>query len=237
MKNFFCARFEQLLSPCLLLLLGLLLLLAGFIGLSTAVAQSAGPAEGSAATAGSPAAKGSLVVLGDSLSAGYGIRAEQGWVTLLERRLDALGYEVTVVNASISGDTTHGGLTRLPKLLARFERGILVLELGGNDGLRGLSLSDTRANLNAIIEQAQAGGFAVLLVGIKLPPNLGPVFNRAFQNIYPDLAAKHELPLVPFLLEGVALEPALMQSDGIHPKAEAQERLLDNVWPYLKPLL
>lgn len=179
----------------------------------------------------------SILVVGDSLSAGYGIEMREGWVTLLQQRLVKKGYPHTVVNASISGDTTSGGRARLPDALKRHRPQIVIIELGGNDGLRGLSLRETRANLDAMIKAAQSAGAQVLLVGIHLPPNYGPEFTGKFHAIYHDLARAHGTALVPFLLEGVALTPGLMQSDGIHPLAVAQPRLLENVWPFLKPLL
>ncbi len=179
----------------------------------------------------------SILVVGDSLSAGYGIELRDTWVTLLQQRLSKQGYPHAVVNASISGDTTAGGRTRLPAALKRHRPQIVILELGGNDGLRGLSLRETRANLEAMIKAAQSAGAQVLLIGIHLPPNYGPEFTGKFHAIYRDLARAYNAALAPFLLEGVALSPGLMQPDGIHPRAAAQPRLLDNVWPYLEPLL
>lgn len=179
----------------------------------------------------------SILVVGDSLSAGYGIELRDGWVTLLQQRLSKQGYPHAVVNASISGDTTSGGRTRLAAALKRHRPEIVILELGGNDGLRGLSLRETRANLEAMVKTAQTAGARVLLVGIHLPPNYGPEYTGKFHAIYRDLAHAYDLAFVPFLLEGVALVPGLMQPDGIHPRAAAQPRLLDNVWPYLEPLL
>src|SRR4030042_493718 len=179
----------------------------------------------------------SILVVGDSLSAGYGIEMRNGWVTLLQQRLIKKGYPHAVVNASISGDTTAGGRARLPAALDRHRPRIVILELGGNDGLRGLSLRETRANLDALIQAAPSAGAQVLLVGIHLPPNYGPEFTRQFHAIYSELARAHDTALVPFLLEGVALAPGLMHPDGIHPRAAAQPRLLDNVWPHLEPLL
>jgi acyl-CoA thioesterase-1 len=178
-----------------------------------------------------------ILVVGDSLSAGYGIELRDGWVTLLQQRLAQQGYPHTVVNASISGDTTAGGRARLADALKRHRPEIVILELGANDGLRGLSLGATRANLEAMIKAAQSAGARVLLIGIQLPPNYGPDYTGKFRAIYTDLARDYNLPLVPFLLEGVALTPKLMQPDGLHPRAAAQPRLLDNVWPYLEPLL
>ncbi len=178
-----------------------------------------------------------ILVLGDSLSAGYGFDIREGWVSLLQQRLQRQGYPYRVVNASVSGDTTAGGRTRLPAALKRHRPQIVVLELGGNDGLRGLSLAQTRGHLVAMIRSAQAAGAHVILVGIQLPPNYGPEYTGKFRAIYDELAREFKLTRVPFLLEGVALTPNLMQADGIHPRAAAQPRLLDNVWPQLAPLL
>jgi len=179
----------------------------------------------------------SILVVGDSLSAGYGIEMRAGWVTLLQQRLIKQGYPHAVVNASISGDTTSGGRARLPNALARHHPQIVILELGGNDGLRGLPLRETRANLEAMIKAAQSAGARVLLVGIHIPPNYGPEYTRKFHAIYHDLARIHSTALLPFLLDGVALTRGSMQPDGIHLRAAAQPRLLDNIWPHLEPLL
>mgnify|MGYP000704598267 CR=1 FL=1 len=178
-----------------------------------------------------------LLVVGDSLSAGYGIELRAGWVSLLQERLRQQGYPHRVVNASISGDTTAGGRARLADLLKRERPQIMILELGGNDGLRGLSLVETRANLNAMIQAAKASGARVLLTGIHIPPNYGPDYSKKFHAIYQDLARSQQVTRVPFLLEGIALNPELMQADGLHPRANAQPRILENVWPHLKPLL
>jgi acyl-CoA thioesterase-1 len=178
-----------------------------------------------------------ILVVGDSLSAGYGIDVRDGWVSLLAQRLREQGYPHAVVNASISGETTAGGRTRLAAALRRHRPAIVVLELGANDGLRGLSLGDTRTNLAAMIEAAQQSGAQVLLVGIHLPPNYGPEFTRKFRAVYDELARRYRVPYAPFLLDGVALTPGFMQPDGLHPRAAGQPRMLDNVWPYLQPLL
>jgi len=178
-----------------------------------------------------------ILVMGDSLSAGYGIDPRDGWVNLLERRLRQQGYPHAVVNASISGETTAGGRSRLPPALNRHHPAIVILELGANDGLRGLSLADTRSNLAAMIDTSQRNGARTLLVGIHLPPNYGPQFTGKFRALYDELVRQYRIPYAPFLLEGVALNPALMQADGLHPRAAAQPRMLDNVWPYLEPLL
>lgn len=175
-----------------------------------------------------------VLVLGDSLSAAYGIERQQGWVSLLRERLDG---NANVVNASISGETSSGGANRLPELLGQHEPDIVLLELGGNDGLRGLPPGQFEANMAAMIEASQAAGAEVLLLGIDIPPNYGRAYRDAFTAVYERLAEEYEVPLVPFLLDGVALEEQLMQDDGIHPTAEAQPVILDNVWPQLAPLL
>jgi len=177
-----------------------------------------------------------ILVVGDSLSAAYGLESGDGWVALLARRLRDLGYPQGVVNASVSGDTSGGGRARLPALLERHRPAILVLELGGNDGLRGLPLEALEDNLARMIEAGEAAGAKVLLVGMQIPPNLGPIYTKGFREIYPRLARRYGIPLVPFLLEGVA-GAARMQEDGLHPDAEAQPQLLENLWPYLRPLL
>lgn len=175
--------------------------------------------------------------MGDSLSAAYGIETEQGWVALLARRLEAEGYTYRVVNASVSGDTTAQGLTRLPLALTQHHPAIVILELGANDGLRGLSLAAMRENLARMITLSKKAGAEVLLVGIYLPPNYGPEYTQKFVMVYPRLAREYRLPLVPFLLAGVAEHRDWMQSDGLHPIAAAEPRVLDNVWVELKPLL
>ncbi len=176
----------------------------------------------------------SLVVLGDSLSAAYGMAVEQGWVALLGQRL---GDDFQIVNASISGETSRGGRTRLPGLLKTHRPQIVVLELGGNDGLRGIPLVETRSNLMAIIEASRQAGAKVLLVGMRLPPNLGAAYGESFASLYRELARHYGLSLVPFLLEGVGRHPEWMQQDGLHPRPAAQARLLENLWAHLQPLL
>jgi len=177
-----------------------------------------------------------ILVLGDSLSAAYGIEVRQGWVSLLEQRL-AGKYPHVVINASVSGETTGGGLARLPALLQQHQPSVVIVELGGNDGLRGYPLNVMQQQMTEIIEKSRAAGATVVLVGMQIPPNYGPRYTNRFHDIYKELAEKFELPLVQFLLEGVATEAALMQRDGIHPTAEAQEKILDNVWSVLQPLL
>ena len=190
----------------------------------------------SIASAASPA-QPTIVVLGDSLSAGYGIKIQEGWVNLLAKRLVAEGYGYRVVNASISGETTQGGLARLPRALETHKPAVVIVELGGNDGLRGLPLKASRDNLDRIIGLSRAAQARVLLVGMIIPPNYGPRYGEEFRGMFTDLAAKYPVGFVPFLLDQVALEPGLMQADGIHPNAAGQPRMLENVWPKLKPLL
>jgi acyl-CoA thioesterase I len=189
-----------------------------------------------AAAPAAPAAP-TILVLGDSLSAAYGIRVEQGWVALLHDRLRAQGYGHRVVNASSSGETTGGALARLPRALEAHRPAIVIVELGGNDGLRGLPVADIRANLESIIGLSQRAGARILLVGIRIPPNYGPAYTRGFESVFEDVARRHGLPLVPFFLEGVALDDGLMLDDGIHPNAAAQPILLELVWRPLQPLL
>jgi acyl-CoA thioesterase I len=188
-------------------------------------------------TARADQASPAILVFGDSLSAGYGIRVEQGWVSLLARKISQLGYGFRVINASVSGETTAGGLARLPHALDVQQPRILILELGANDGLRGLPLGSTHDNLDRMIALALSRGVTVLLLGMRLPPNYGERYTSGFLNMYADLAQAHKLSLVPFLLDRVALDPALMQADGMHPNETGQPLLLDNVWPKLEPLL
>jgi len=178
-----------------------------------------------------------ILVLGDSLSAALGIRPEQGWVALLAQRLQAQGYGYQIVNASVSGETTSGGLERLPRALQLHQPGTVILELGANDGLRGLPVDETRENLAHMVRLSQAAGARVLLVGMRIPPNYGPRYTEAFARMFPELANQYHLPLVPFLLEKVALDPTRMQQDGMHPNARGEPPVLDTLWPYLKPLL
>jgi acyl-CoA thioesterase-1 len=178
-----------------------------------------------------------VLVVGDSISAGYGLANGEGWVHLLEDRLAREGYRYRVVNASISGDTTAGGRARLPALLARDKPAVVVLELGGNDALRGGDLRATRDNLDAMIRAAQAAGARVLLVGMQLPPNYGSAYVKRFTAVYEELARTRKVSLVPFVFEGFAEDFGAFQPDRIHPTAAAQPRILDNVWPVLQPLL
>ncbi|MGR4067296.1 arylesterase [Billgrantia sp. C5P2] len=175
-----------------------------------------------------------LLVMGDSLSTAYGIEQDAGWVSLLEERLDG---SARVVNASISGETSSGGASRLPELIGQHDPDIVLLELGGNDGLRGLPPRQLEANLADMIEVSQEAGAEVLLLGIDIPPNYGQAYRRAFTDVFTRLADTYDTPLIPFLLEGVALEEGMMQDDGIHPTRDAQPIILDNVWPELAALL
>lgn len=178
-----------------------------------------------------------ILVLGDSLSAGYGIDQTLGWVSLLERRLQAQSLPYRVANASISGDTTSGGRARIARALDTHHPAIVIVELGGNDGLRGLPLVEMQKNLGAIIAQCQQRKVDVVLVGMRLPPNYGPVYTDKFQRMYAELAQRYRVPLVPFLLEGVAGHRELMQQDGVHARVEGQPRMLENVWRILAPML
>ena len=178
-----------------------------------------------------------IVVLGDSLSAGYGIDVDLSWTALLQARLAEQGYEHRVVNASISGETTEGGVTRIGDIVERLAPAVVVVELGGNDGLRGFPPSTTRDNLNRIIETARSAGASVALLGIRIPPNYGPRYIKAFEGTFRDVATANDVPWIEFFMDGVALDAELMQADGIHPNAEAQPLLLDNAWPVIEKAL
>ena len=185
------------------------------------------------ATAGPP----TLLVLGDSLSAAFGIPQADGWVARLSQRLQRREQPVTVVNASLSGETTGGGLARLPNLLDRHRPGIIILALGSNDGLQGKPISLLRQTLTALAQRAKSGGARVMLVGNHILPNYGPRYTQAFFQSFADVARQEALAYSPWMLAGVATEPSLMQADGLHPTAAAQPRILDNLWPVLEPLL
>jgi acyl-CoA thioesterase-1 len=178
-----------------------------------------------------------ILVVGDSISAAYGLARDQGWVALLAARLDAEGYRHRVVNASISGDTTAGGRARLPALLAQHQPTIAIIELGGNDGLRGGSPKSTRDNLDAMVTAAQKAGARVLLIGMKVPPEYGPAYTREFDALFAGVAAARKTAFVPFFFAGFGEDSAQFQPDRIHPTAAAQPKLLANVWPALRPLL
>lgn len=174
-----------------------------------------------------------VLVFGDSLSAGYGIDVDQSWPALLQSRLESQGYEHRVVNASISGETTEGGVTRIASTLENFSPDLVILELGGNDGLRGFPPERMKANLRRIIETAKDSGAAVVMLGIRIPTNYGPRYTSSFENVYRELADELNVPWIEFFMEGIALNDELMQDDGIHPNAEAQPMLLDNAWPII----
>jgi acyl-CoA thioesterase-1 len=178
-----------------------------------------------------------LLVVGDSVSAGYGLSSGQGWVELLSKKIAAEGYKYRVVNASISGDTTAGGRARLPALLTQHKPAVVIVELGGNDALRGGKLATTRENLDAMVAASQAAHAKVLVVGMDIPPNYGPAYAREFRELFAGVAKARKVPLVPSFFEGFGEDLSYFQQDRIHPTAQAQARLLDNVWPALVPLL
>jgi acyl-CoA thioesterase-1 len=178
-----------------------------------------------------------VLVFGDSLSAGYGIDVDQSWTTLLQLRLQEQGYEHRVVNASISGETTEGGATRIAAAIETFDPAIVVLELGGNDGLRGFPPSRMQDNLSQIVATSKASGAAVILLGITIPPNYGAKYIEMFEDVYRQVAEQYDVPWIEFFMEGVALDEELMQGDGIHPNAAAQPILLDNAWPMISGAL
>jgi acyl-CoA thioesterase-1 len=186
---------------------------------------------------GATAAEKSILVFGDSLSAAYGIAQSRGWVALLEDRVKRERLDYSVANASVSGETSAGGMARIDAALARHHPAIVIVELGANDGLRGLPIAQMKANLGTIIEHSKKSGARVLLVGIQLPPNYGEEYTRAFGDAFIDLAKRHHVALLPFLLEGFAEKLEYFQSDRIHPTAEAQPLILDRVWQELRPLL
>jgi len=185
-----------------------------------------------------PDTRAAVLVVGDSLSAAHNIPAASGWVNLLQQRVkQQITPPPAIINASISGETTAGALTRLPGLLEKHRPSVVVIELGGNDALRGLPPAQLRGNLEKMIVASQKAGAKVLLLGIDVPPNYGPAYRQRLRQTYAELAKAYKVPLLPFLLEGVALKPNLMQADGLHPTAAAQPQVLENVWPLLKPLL
>jgi acyl-CoA thioesterase-1 len=198
-----------------------------------AAPTSPAPGAPTGPTTGPPA----IVVLGDSLSAGYGIRVEEGWVALLQKRLREQGYGYRVVNASVSGETTGGALARLPRVLQVHRPAVVIVELGGNDGLRGVPVPELRSNLERIVTLSKQAGAGVLIAGMRIPSNYGPQYTERFFATYAEVAKQHRVALVPFFLERIALEDRFFQPDRIHPTAAAQPYLLDNVWPALQPLL
>ena len=179
-----------------------------------------------------------ILVFGDSISAGYGLaRVEQGWVGMLRAKLKDEGYGYQVVNASVTGETTAGGLARLPRALAMHHPRVVILELGGNDGLRALPIDQMRSNLGRMVDLSVDSGAQVLVLGMRIPPNYGPEFTEKFFAVFADVARDKKARLVPFLLNDIALSPNLMQTDGVHPNELGQPKLVDNVWPGLRPLL
>ena len=178
-----------------------------------------------------------IVVLGDSLSAAYGMEISQAWPSLLQQRLIENGHAHRIFNSSITGDTTQGGLARLPRLLQKNQPDVVILELGGNDGLRGLPVEVTGQNLSTMIEQSQAAGASVILSEMRIPPNYGRTYTEKFNALYTTLAERYGISLMPFLLNDIALQPGLMMADGIHPSAKAQPLILEKVWIQLEPLL
>ena len=179
-----------------------------------------------------------ILVFGDSLSAGYGLaHIDQGWVGMLREKLKSEGYGYQVVNASVSGETTAGGLARLPRALEMHHPKLVILELGANDGLRALPIEQMRANLGDMVDETVRAGARVLLLGIRIPPNYGPEYTEKFYQVFEEVARAKAVPRVPFLLADVALEPGLMQADGLHPNEQGQPKLLATVWSALKPLL
>jgi len=211
-------------------------LTAAFGATMMAAALVSLPLQARAANAPEPA-KPVIVVLGDSISAEYGLPRDTGWVALLRQRLAEERIDYSVANASISGDTTSGGRARLPALMERLKPSIVIVELGANDALRGVPLSTTEDNLRTIIEQAQQGHAKVVLIGMYVPPNYGPDYTQKFHGLYGQLSKEFHLPLVPFLLAGIADKPEMFQADQIHPTQQAQPLLLNNVWPAVRPLL
>lgn len=183
------------------------------------------------------AAAGTVLVVGDSISAALGLETSQGWVSLLQKKLDSERIDHRVVNASISGDTSAGGAARLPALLGEHKPEVVIIELGGNDGLRGQPPAQLKQNLASMVEQSRQVGAKVLVLGMRLPPNYGKRYTDAFARVFSDVAKEQQVPLVPFFLEGVGGVEGMMQADGIHPAAGAQPKLLENVWPSLQPLL
>jgi acyl-CoA thioesterase-1 len=197
----------------------------------------AGAALALAASASAYSAPKTILVVGDSLSAEYGLARGSGWVALLGQRLQADKIAANIVNASISGDTTAGGLSRLPALLQQHHPSVVVLELGANDGLRGLPVKSAETNLRTMIDMAEKAHAKVLLVGMRMPPNYGRAYTERFAGMYKDLSKQEKVPLVPFMLDGVAQEPANFQADRLHPVANAHPTILNNIWPQLAPLI
>ena len=201
---------------------------------SVAFAQEIPATQASSQAPSQASTQPSILIFGDSLSAAYGIGEDEGWVTLLAERLKQENSELKVINGSVSGETTTGGRSRLPSLLRRYTPAYVLIELGGNDGLRGLPLALMRENLTEMITLSKTSGATVLIAGMQIPPNYGPRYTEPFYAQYAELAEEFDLYLIPFLIDGIPQQPELMQADGIHPKAEAQSMILDNVWPVLQ---
>ncbi len=178
-----------------------------------------------------------VLIFGDSLSAGFGIDVDQSWAALLQSRLESQGYEHRVINASISGETTEGGVARIGPALERFAPALIILELGGNDGLRGFPAERLRGNLEKIVSASKDSGAAVVMLGIRIPLNYGPRYTEAFENAFRKVAREHDIPWIEFFMEGIALNKKLLQADGIHPNLEAQALLLENAWPIISASL
>jgi len=178
-----------------------------------------------------------VLIFGDSLSAGFGIDVDQSWAALLQSRLESQGYEHRVINASISGETTEGGVARIGAALERFQPALIILELGANDGLRGFPAERLRGNLDKIVVASKDSGAAVVLLGIRIPPNYGARYTEAFENTFREVASEHDIPWIEFFMEGIALNEELLQADGIHPNRQAQPLLLENAWPIISASL
>ena len=218
----------------------LMLAISGACGAAAAASQGKAKEAAKPAASAAPLKPGPVLVLGDSLSAEYGLTRGKGWVQLLQQRMDDEKIPRKVLNASISGETTSGGRSRLPSLLTQHQPALVVLELGGNDALRGLALQSTQSNLQAMVKASKDSGAQVLLVGMQVPPNYGTAYTEQFASMFEKIASEQKLPLVPFLLSGFGDAPDAaqwFQSDRIHPNAKAQPLMLGNVWPKLKPLL
>lgn len=209
----------------------------GLFALAPAAVSQPAARPAPAAPAAPTTAPPTLVVLGDSLSAGYGIRVEEGWVALLQKRLREQGYGYRVVNASVSGETTGGALARLPRVLQVHRPALVIVELGGNDGLRGVPVTELRSNLERIVTLSKQAGANVLVAGMRIPSNYGPQYTERFFATFGEVAKQHRVALVPFFLDRIALDDRFFQPDRIHPTAAAQPYLLDTVWPVLQPLL
>ena len=219
------------------IVIGVVGVLAAALTFLPLTSDNASPTEVPKTVQGDPSAdqRPALLVIGDSLSAGYGLeRVEEGWVALLQARIDTEDYGIRVVNASISGDTTQGGAARIGQALAAHRPEVVVIELGGNDGLRGIPIDVTEANLRQMVTASQQAGASVAMLGMRIPPNYGPRYTEQFEGTFRKISEELEVPMEPFFLEGVALDPNLMQADGIHPNAGAQSDMLERAWPVIR---